>query len=196
MAMAARTIEKTAGTYYLQDVKETASGFKLNPDGTFQFFFTYGALDRYGSGNWVLEDDHVILQSRPWSGKDFALADSKIMNGGAVGLKIVGGNPVLLSHVFFSLKKGESGSWQQTSNAGEVLFPLQEVTNISLVFEFCPERFTHFTIENPAHNYFEFRFEQWLMEVFFDKFKLKVSKYALSGGHPLMKGEKFVYEKG
>jgi len=34
------------------------------------------------------------------------------------------------------------------------------------------------------------------MEVFFNNFQLKISKYALSGKHPLMKGEKFVYEKG
>jgi hypothetical protein len=64
-----------------------------------------------------------------------------------------------------------------------------------MVFEFCQERFTHFRIDNPAHNYFEFRFEPWLMEVFFTNFQLKISKYTLSGKHPLMKGEKFVYEK-
>jgi hypothetical protein len=190
------TVEKTAGIYYLQDVRETASGFKLNPDGSFQFFFTYGALDRYGSGNWVLDNDHIVLQSRPWGGKDFAWTESKIINENFITAKIVGGNPVLLRHVFFSLKNGETGSWIQTNERGEAAFPLQPVTTVSLVFEFCPERFTHFIIENPDHNYFEFRFEQWLMEVFFDNFQLKVSKYTLSGKHPLMKGEKFVYEKG
>ena len=189
-------MEKVAGTYYLQDVRETASGFKLNPDGSFQFFFTYGALDRYGSGNWALADDHIVLQSRPWSGKDFGWGESKVVNENFITTKIVGGNPVLLRHVFFSLKNGETGSWVQTNERGEAAFPLQPVTTVSMVFEFCPERFTHFIIENPDHNYFEFRFEQWLMEVFFDNFQLKVSKYTLSGKHPLMKGDKFVYEKG
>ena len=37
--MGAKTIEKTAGTYYLHGVKETASGFKLNADGTFPVLF-------------------------------------------------------------------------------------------------------------------------------------------------------------
>lgn len=182
--------------YYLQDVKETASGFKLEADGTFKFFFTYGALDRYGSGNWTLADDHVVLQSRTWGGKDFALVNSRVVNENAVTLKITGGNPVLLRHVFFSLQNGATGTWQQTNERGEVQFPLQPVSTVTVVFEFCPERFTHFIIDTPDHNYFEFRFEQWLMEVFFDNFQLKVSKYALSGKHPLMKGEKFVYEKG
>lgn len=193
--MAKFTVEKAVGTYHLQDVKETASGFRLEADGTFKFFFSYGALDRYGSGQWQLEDDHITFNSRPWSTKDFALVGSESVNDGKVTLKMVGGNPVLLSHVFFSLQNGATGSWQQANAAGEVVFPLQHVTSVSVVFEFCPERFTHFAIENHTHNYFEFRFEQWLMEVFFENFQLKLSRYALSGKHPLMKGDRFVYER-
>ncbi|HKO79027.1 MAG TPA: hypothetical protein VJU78_01470 [Chitinophagaceae bacterium] len=194
--MANYTMEKTAGVYHLQDVKTTASGFKLNPDGSFLFFFTYGAIDRYGSGRWAIDNDHIVLQSRPWSGKDFAWIGDKEIGQNYITTKIVGGNPVLLSHVFFSLRNGESGSWVKTNERGEAAFPLQPVTTVSLVFEFCQERYTHFWIENPTHNYFEFRFEPWLMEVFFTNFQLKISKYALSGKHPLMQGEKFVYEKG
>jgi hypothetical protein len=194
--MAKYTMEKAAGMYYLQEVKETASGFKLSADGSFRFFFTYGAVDRYGSGQWTIDDDHVVLRSRPWTGNDFAGVDSKTVNQNSITTKIVGGNPVLLGHVFFSLRKGETGSWIKTNERGEAAFPLQPATSVSMVFEFCQERFTHFSIENSGHNYFEFRFEPWLMEAYFDNFQLKISKYALSGKHPLMKGEKFVYEKG
>lgn len=193
--MAKYTMEKIAGVYHLQDVKTTASGFKLNPDGSFLFFFTYGSIDRYGSGQWAIDNDHVILKSRPWGGKDFAWVGSKVTNQDFIMAKIVGGNPVLLNHVFFSLKNGETGSWIKTNERGEVAFPLQPVNTVSMVFEFCQERFTHFSIDNPADNYFEFRFEPWLMEVFFTNFQLKLSRYALSGKHPLMQGEKFVYEK-
>lgn len=190
-----KTIEKIAGFYKLQEVKTTDSGFKLNPDGSFRFFFTYGAVDRYGAGNWTIDNDQVILQSRPWSGKDFASVDGKPINEDFIVTKIVGGNPVLLGHVYFSLRNGETGSWIKTNDRGEAAFPMQAVTTISMVFEYCQERFTNFNIENPANNYFEFRFEPWLMEVFFTNFPLKISRYALSGKHPLMKGEKFVYEK-
>jgi hypothetical protein len=193
--MGKTSAEKAAGMYHLQNVKETASGFKLNPDGTFLFFFTYGALDRYGSGHWAVKDDYVLLQSKPWSGKDFGLVDSRVLGPEAVNIKIVGSNPVLASHVFFSLQKGETGSWQQTNRAGIVQFAPQPVASISAVFEFVPERFSHFTIENPEHNYFEFRLEPWIMEVFFDGFVLKFEKYALTGKHPLMKGDGYVFEK-
>ena len=61
------------GEYYLSGVMETASGFKLNPDSTFQFFFSYGALDRMGSGKWVAKANEVILDSKPRPLHDFAL---------------------------------------------------------------------------------------------------------------------------
>ena len=193
--MGTHTMEKLAGVYQLQDVKQTSSGFQLRPDGGFRFYFTYGTIDRYGSGSWVIDNDHIVLQSRPWAGRDFAGVGSQMINQNLVAMKIVGANPQLLGHVYFSLHQGQKGSWLKTNARGEATFPLQAVTTVSIVFEFCQERFTHFSVEHPDHNYYEFRFEPWLMEVFFDNFRLNISKYALSGKHPLIQGEKFVYEK-
>jgi hypothetical protein len=39
-------ITGVTGEYYLEGVMETASVFQLNPDSSFNFFFSYGALDR------------------------------------------------------------------------------------------------------------------------------------------------------
>jgi hypothetical protein len=189
------TAEKVAGTYYLHGVRETASGFKLNPDGSFQFFFTYGALDRYGSGTWTLEDDRVILQSKPWNGKDFALVKSDV-SGRGITIKITDTNPFFQKHIYASVKDGKEGSWQGADQKGEIVFDDQAVSVISLVFEFCPERFTFFPIENKEHNYFEFRLEPWVMEVFFKNFQLRAEKLALIGQHPLLKGKEYVFEKG
>ena len=190
-----RPIEKIAGTYYLQRVRETASGFKLNPDGTFQFFFTYGALDRYGIGAFVIQDEKVILQSRPWSGRDFALINSDT-SGRGITVKITDKNPAFQKRVFASLKNGEDGSFQTPDTRGEMHFPDNEAGMITLAFEFVPERFTFFPVENKEHNYFEFRFEPWIMEVFFNSFPLKVKRNVLLGKHPLLRGEEFIYEKG
>jgi hypothetical protein len=193
--MGKRTIQKVAGVYYLHNVIETASGVKLDIDGSFRFFFTYGSLDRYGSGKWELDNDKVILNSHPWPGRDFSFVNSGNIDENSVLLRLVGANPLLMKNVLFSLQNGATGSWLQTNDRGEARFPRQDITTISIVFEFCPERFTHFTIENPTHNYFEFRFEEWLMEVFFSNFTLKAESYALSGKHPLLRGEKYFYEK-
>jgi hypothetical protein len=186
--------EKIAGVYHLHGVKETASGFKLNPDGSFLFFFTYGALDRYGSGQWKIIENNVILQSRPWPGNDFRLSGESAINEDLVTVKITG-NPQLVSHVFVSLDDGATGTWVKTNANGEAGFAMRQVSSLSVLFEFCPERFTKIVVDNPQHNYYELKFEQWLMEVFFENFPLKIESYALSGKHPLMRGEKYNYEK-
>ena len=40
---------------------ETGSGLRLNADGTFDWFFTYGALDLGARGTWKREGDTVVL---------------------------------------------------------------------------------------------------------------------------------------
>jgi len=190
----ALSIEKIAGIYYLHGIRETASGFKLNTDGTFQFFFSYGALERYGSGNWTMVNESVILQSRPWIGRDFALVGSDV-SGKGVTIKITDPNPIFQKNVFGSLKNGEEGSWQLPDSRGEMHFPEHEANVITLAFEFCRERLTLFPVENKEHNYFEFRLEPWIMEVFFDRFALRAKKHVLVGQHPLLTSREFVYEK-
>jgi len=59
------------GIYNLQGVMETASGFKLNADSTFEFYFSYGALDRYGKGKWQITNDKLILNGRPFRIRGF-----------------------------------------------------------------------------------------------------------------------------
>jgi len=193
--MAARPFEKVVGIYHLHRIRETQSGFKLNPDGTFQFFFTYGAIDRYGRGQWVMNDDMVHLQSKPWSGKDFALLSSSV-SGTGITVKITDKNPIFQKHTMASLQNGTNGTWRSPDAKGEMHFPLNEANVITLAFEFCPERFTFFPVENKDHNYFEFRLEPWIMEIFFNNFPLKVKKHVLIGKHPLLAGEGFIYEKG
>lgn len=193
--MSSRSIEKVIGVYHLHSIRETASGFKLNPDGTFQFFFSYGALDRYGWGHWTLNDDMVNLQSKPWSGKDFTLINSST-SGRGITIKVTDKNPIFQKHVVSSLNNGAQGSWLSPDTKGEMHFPNTEANVITLAFEFCPERYSFFTIENKEHNFFEFRLEPWIMEVFFNNFALKVKRHVLIGKHPLMTGDEFIYEKG
>jgi hypothetical protein len=58
-----------AGEYSLSGVMETASAIQLNEDSTFRFYFSYGALDRYGSGKWSVHEKNIILDSKPYPGK-------------------------------------------------------------------------------------------------------------------------------
>src|SRR5881275_521147 len=65
------------GAYYLQGVMEVGSGFKFNADHSFEFFYSYGALDRVAKGTWEQHGDSLILNNAPKPPKDFKLVQSK-----------------------------------------------------------------------------------------------------------------------
>src|SRR5262249_41084480 len=65
--------KKIPGEYDLQGVMEVGSGFVFHPDHTFEFFFSYGSVDRQGIGTWKLESSNIILNSEPWPGSDFKM---------------------------------------------------------------------------------------------------------------------------
>ena len=187
--------DKIEGEFYLQGVREMASGFLLKPDHTFRFFFTYGALDRYGTGKWEVKGDKLVLNSAPGPGNDFALVSSHKTENEFINIAVDHENPMLLNYVYVSLQNGKEGSWEKMNSHGNVQYPPQEIKTISLLFEFCPERFSVFQIEDPGHNEFIFRPEPWLVEVFLDHFELQIINGELMGKHPLMDGDQFTYSR-
>jgi len=50
-----------AGEYRLEGVMETGSGLLLRADGSFEWFFSYGALDLAARGHWEHEGDGIAL---------------------------------------------------------------------------------------------------------------------------------------
>ena len=51
-----------AGSYHLEGVMETGSDLLLRADGSFEWAFTYGALDLLAKGRWQPEGDGIVLQ--------------------------------------------------------------------------------------------------------------------------------------
>jgi hypothetical protein len=50
-----------AGEYQLDGVMETGSGLLLRADGSFEWYFSYGALDLGARGKWTRKGDAVEL---------------------------------------------------------------------------------------------------------------------------------------
>ena len=50
-----------AGRYHLQGVMEVGSELLLTEQGTFEWYFAYGALDLAGRGRWRYEGADVVL---------------------------------------------------------------------------------------------------------------------------------------
>lgn len=195
MFMNLKSLENLPGTYYLRDVHEVESGFRIHPDQVFQFFLSHGALDRYGAGKWAVAGSEISFHSRPWPGQDFALNGSTETKDNFVAIRITDKNQNILRFVAGSIKSGERGSWYQADEKGFIYFPKQDVTSIALISEFSAERVSVFNIESTSHNYFEFRFEPWIMEYFFVDFRLTITDSGLKGKHPMLQGDQYVYKK-
>jgi hypothetical protein len=192
--MHAQTTGNITGAYYLQGVMETGSGFKLNADSSFEFFYSYGALDRYGSGKWKVENNKIVLNSRPYPGKDFKMTDSAKNNNNFTTIKIDDKNPMFFSFVHCIVHINDSDTLFDADKNGFIIIPDKSTDTIHLLCELSTERISTFAINN-SFNFYTFRFEPWLAEVFFKEFTLQFVKDHLKGKHPLLEGENYKYVK-
>lgn len=195
MNATAQTPSTIVGEYYLRGIVEMASGIKLNQDSSFEFFFSYGALDRSGAGKWFLEDSSVILNSPLPTSQDFALVSNKFVNNDQLTVKILEQNPSFLSGVYAVIKSNDKEFEAVSNSNGEISFPKVPVDSITLRFEFCPEKKSVFTFIKKDDNYFEFRFEPTIMDINFENVALRLTTDGLEGQHPLLKKGNYEFKK-
>ncbi len=182
-----------AGEYYLQGVMETASGFKLNADSTFEFFFSYGALDRYGSGKWSMNKDSIILNSKPSPGKDFKLTNFIASTNKFSTIKIEDSNTNLYRFVYCRAKTATEDSIFSFENDGSLVLPFA-ADSIEFLSELCPERSSVFAIDRSPMIY-TFNFQPWILEVFFNQAAFHFADDYLEGRHPLLDDKVYRFEK-
>ncbi|HRI19301.1 MAG TPA: hypothetical protein PLA68_00040 [Panacibacter sp.] len=193
--MQAQTANNITGIYYLQGVMETGSGIKLNADSSFEFFYTYGALDRYGTGKWSIENNTIALNSKPYPGKDFKLIGSTNENNNFTTIRIEEKNTALPRFVYCLIKTKKGDSLLQADSHGYIALTDKSADTVHLLFELCPEKISTFTINTAKYDVFTFNFEQWIFEVFFKDFKLQFVKDHLEGRHPLLNDKIYIYSK-
>ena len=184
-----------AGTYYLTGVMETGSGFKLSEDSSFEFFYSYGALDRYGSGRWSVQDNKVILNSKPYPGNDFKLVKSISTKNNFTTIQIDNSNK-MFNRFVYSLQKTKDGDSLVNANSnGTIILSGKTTDTIHLFFELTPERISSFAIDNKENNSFTFQFQPWIVEVFFKDFMLEFKEDHLEGPHPLLEKPSYTYTR-
>ena len=185
--------QSLAGEYYLQGVMETASGFKLNTDSSFEFYFSYGALDRYGSGKWSVNKDSIIFNSKQYPGKDFKLVNSVAATNNVSVLKIENANTNLYRLVYCRFKSADTDTIINFDEDGTLVFPFA-VDSIELLSELCSERSSTFAV-NAKPSVYTFNFEPWILEVFFNNHALHYSDDYLEGRHPLLDDKIYRFNK-
>lgn len=185
------------GEFYLQGVPEMASGFRINPDSTFDFFFIYGAVDRFGRGVWALSGDEILLDSPPKGVPDFMLQTAKIVDHGRIVIQVTDPNTAILRYVLCRLETTDGETLQGESDAnGRIVFePKKPVRNIALLHELWPNEPCVTEAADPANNYFEFTISPSIIQIVFTDVVLRHDGNNLRGGHPLMKGDDFLYRR-
>jgi hypothetical protein len=186
--------DSLAGEYHLQGVMETASALILKPDSTFEIYFSYGAMDRQGSGIWQVDQGKIILNSRPRPKVDYALVSAKTTSEDFTTIKILSQNRLILPHFEVMVRSGSGQNYGKTDTEGVYTIPKTTVTAIELFFTFCPERFSTFPVKS-GNNYFEFKLESWIAEIFAENIALYATPGGLTGQHPLLSGDAFKYIK-
>jgi len=187
--------QKAEGEYYLEGVMEVGSGFKRNPDHSFEFFYAYGALDREAKGTWIQHGDSIILNNAKKPPQDFRLVSSKKTGSKEITIKILGENKTILRNVYGAIQSGDSVYRSQSDDNGILHFEKCKIEKISLIHEFWPERFSVFTVDDGDKTYFEFSIESWIADVAFVNFVLVLKENALTGQHPLLEKKEYTYRK-
>lgn len=192
--MAQEKAVSPVGEYYLKGVMEVASGFKLNGDSTFEFFFSYGALDRSGSGKWSMKGNEIEFSSDKKPAADFSLVRSEnIQDLPGTAVKIITGQSYLASYMHARFVAGGQSELVNANSHGIIQSKFKHPDTLYLAFEFCPDKIFAWPVKDQPHNYFEFKMEPGIADVIFDHFTLHWTTGKLSGPHPLMKEKQFEF---
>ena len=183
-----------AGVYSLDGVMETAAAFKLSSDSTFEFYYSYGALDRLGSGTYRVEGNNIIFNSQPYPGRDFKMVDSSLTHDNFTTIKINDDNPAFYNFVACRYKTPAGDTLLYADEEGIIKLPSKTDT-IVMWFELSGERISTFVINNKNYNSFTFRFEPWGMDKFFINFTLLYRNDHLEGNHPILEEGRYSYLK-
>jgi hypothetical protein len=158
--------QKLKGEYRLQGIPETASAFHFTPDGKFEFFFIYGAVDRTATGTYTIAGDTIKLQSDKIPGNDFPVKreDKK---GNKYTVKVSDANVLLLANVVALYYINGSEQRAYADNDGLITIDAPHVDKIYLVHQLFPDIPSLIKDESNANNYFEVGLSPTLVNVSF-----------------------------
>jgi len=171
-----------AGEYYLTGIHEMGCGIKLNEDYTFEFFFSYGALDRHGYGNWTAnENNEVVLNSNYAHQIPFTLIaeEKRSIKGIQVGFPNY--NKALLNETTIKVFANNVEEEQVAGANGRFNFNSETVDKMIVTCLFYYDNPATLIPTNNNNNYFELAANQNLALVHFNNRIFKANGETLNG---------------
>ena len=160
------------GEYYFRK-QEMVAGFNFSADGKFQFFYSYGAVDRNATGTFSVHGDTLQLKSDKEAGKDFTI---KMQSKQSKGYTITFNDPNqflikdILCLFFVNGKKHELYS----DSKGEVYIDLPNCDTIYVQHPLFPDILSLVKDKKNENNRFILTLNPSLAQVSFKGIDLKI----------------------
>lgn len=125
------------GEYYFNK-QEMVAGFNFSREGKFDFFYSYGAVDRSATGTFSIVNDTLHLVSDKAPGRDFTIkAQSK--EGTGYRIQFEDANSYLLQHIRCSFFTGKERRDEYTDDKGVIETNLTHCDTIYAFHELFPD---------------------------------------------------------
>lgn len=171
------TTETTAqssiqGEYYFGR-QELSSGFRFKSDGTFDFFYSYGASDRSAHGTFIVAGDTIKLKSDKEPGKDVVI-DKQYKKGDGFVITCKAPNKDILSYMQCIVVNGEQKEVFEANNEGIIRIEAKRCDKIYINCLIFPDIPTLIKDENNTNNRFEVSLLPIVQEVSFKGIDFKI----------------------
>jgi len=158
---------------YIFNRHEMVAGFNFLPEGKFDFFFSYGAVDRTATGTFTVEGNVLKLKSDKVGGKDFTIT-SQSKAGKGYTIKFQDANKYLLANIHCMFFIGEKKYDEFTDQNGEVKVEFAHCDKIYVQHDLFPDIVTIIKDENNTNNNFTLTLNSSLGQVSFKYIDFKI----------------------
>jgi hypothetical protein len=154
------------GEYRLTGVHDMASAFLFTPDGKFQYFNMYGAIDRQAEGTYALDGNKLILKSNKPAGQDFSIV-SQSKKGKGYTINVNEPNEYLRKYVIAIYNDNGQQTGIPADDEGVIRIEADNVDTIQLVHELYMDEPWLLKDASNANSSFEVKLSPTLAQVSF-----------------------------
>ena len=155
------------GEYHLQGVQDAAGGFRFTKEGTFEFFFIYGVVDRAATGKYSVQGNLVKLDSDKEPGKDFPIT-TQSKSGKGYTIQVSDPNTYLLRNIICVYYIDGKENVAYSDDNGLISIDAPHVDKIMLVHELFADVPSVIKDEANENNHFEVTLSPSLAMVSFE----------------------------
>lgn len=161
------------GTYALNGMHEMAGAFEFNQNGSFRFFYSYGAADRLAEGTYSIDGDKIVLRSNKEAGKDFNIIKQNT-SARQFTIKVTDQNQYLAEMVKAVVLNGNVKEEFFADRTGLIQINLPNAEKIYLQHQLFPDILSLIKDETNSNTYFEVTLKPSLQQVSFKGIDLTI----------------------